>query len=757
MTFRTRVTCGFLACGLLPLIISACLTFTTAQRGLTKLQTQGSEGLQLNAEAALVSQRTLKSAQVETYFNRIRDQVLTFAEDQMIVDAMSTLTTQFEAYDDSLALDDEQLRQQRQQLRKYYAEDFSSEYRSQNNGENPAIDGIFAKLDSESLALQNAYISGNPNPLGSKLLLNAANNGTDYDRTHAKIHPIIRSYLEKFGYYDIFLVDIHTGDIVYTVFKELDFATSLIDGPYADTNFAECYRRAAKLPKGEFAFVDFAKYTPSYESPASFIAAPIFNGDQRIGVALFQMPVDKIIAMTASRVGLGESGETVMLGPDHLMRNDSFQKPETHNLVASFKNSQDGQIATEDVELALAGEQGITQVTDYRGVETLSAYGPVDVLGVRWALITKIDRDEAFAAADAMAETAATEKGHFLWFVGTGLVIGFVISIALGIVIVRWLSKALLEVDSIAQSLSSTSQQLAIAADGLSQGAQKQASNLEETAASLEEITSTVQQNAANAEQANELSTNARDVAEKGGSVTRSAVVGMSEINTASTKISNIITTIDEIAFQTNLLSLNAAVEAARAGEQGRGFAVVAGEVRTLAQRSAEAAKEIKLLIDNTVSKVDAGSGLVHQSGESLDDIVTSVKRVKTIVGEIATASREQAMGIEQVNIAVSQMDHITQTNASQTEQLATTADTLASQAHYLRKVVAQFNLTNDRSATPSPHSTAPVPNTALEPKSKPHNQAVTPVEAYGFAKQESKQLQQAMITDDNSDHFEEF
>jgi methyl-accepting chemotaxis protein len=256
-------------------------------------------------------------------------------------------------------------------------------------------------------------------------------------------------------------------------------------------------------------------------------------------------------------------------------------------------------------------------------------------------------------------------------------------------------------VAAIADSLASASQELAAASEELSSGAQEQASSLEETASSLEEITGTIQQNADNAQQANQLAGTSREVAEKGGEVVGRAVQSMNEINAASKKIADIITAIDEIAFQTNLLALNAAVEAARAGEQGRGFAVVAGEVRNLAQRAAAAAKEIKGLIQDSVAKVEAGTKLVNQSGHTLDEIVTSVKRVTDIVSEIAAASREQAGGIEQVNKAVTQMDQVTQANASQTEELSGTAEGLAGQAAQLQQLVAQFNLTTKRSAGP--------------------------------------------------------
>jgi methyl-accepting chemotaxis protein len=252
---------------------------------------------------------------------------------------------------------------------------------------------------------------------------------------------------------------------------------------------------------------------------------------------------------------------------------------------------------------------------------------------------------------------------------------------------------ALLDVKQSSENVAAASEELASASQQLSSGAQQQASSLEETAASLEEITSTVKQNADNAKQANQLAGGARDAAEKGGEVVSSAVSAMNEINASSKRIADIITAIDEIAFQTNLLALNAAVEAARAGEQGRGFAVVAAEVRNLAQRSATAAKEIKSLIQDSVRKVENGSVLVNQSGQTLSEIVNAVKRVTDIVAEITAASQEQSAGIEQVNKAMTQMDQVTQSNSAQTEELSSTAQSLSSQAQQLQALAARFRL----------------------------------------------------------------
>jgi methyl-accepting chemotaxis protein len=244
-----------------------------------------------------------------------------------------------------------------------------------------------------------------------------------------------------------------------------------------------------------------------------------------------------------------------------------------------------------------------------------------------------------------------------------------------------------------ATELSRASVQLSAATTELSGGAQDQAASLEETAASLEEISSTVRQNADSSQQANQLATQSREAAERGGDVVRSAVAAMAEISGSSRRIADMTTTIEEIAFQTNLLALNAAVEAARAGQEGRGFAVVAAEVRALAQRAGTAAKEIKKLIDDSVAKVQVGSDAVTRSGQTLEEIVTSVKRVTDIIAEIAAASREQTMGIDQVNRAVAQMDQVVQGTTGQTERISSTAQGLAAQAAELQALVARFRL----------------------------------------------------------------
>lgn len=256
------------------------------------------------------------------------------------------------------------------------------------------------------------------------------------------------------------------------------------------------------------------------------------------------------------------------------------------------------------------------------------------------------------------------------------------------------------QVTQATSQVSSAAAEIAQGSADLSQRTEEQASALEETASSMEELTSTVKQSADNAGQANQLAGAARAQAEQGGHVVEQAITAMSAISTSSRKIADIISVIDEIAFQTNLLALNAAVEAARAGEQGRGFAVVAGEVRKLAQRSADAAKEIKGLITDSVTKVEDGGKLVEQSGKTLQEIVTAIKKVSDIVAEIAAAAREQASGIEQVNTAILSMDQVTQQNAALVEETAAASQSMGEQARELQNLMGFFKLDQHTAAS---------------------------------------------------------
>jgi methyl-accepting chemotaxis protein len=359
------------------------------------------------------------------------------------------------------------------------------------------------------------------------------------------------------------------------------------------------------------------------------------------------------------------------------------------------------------VEMPLAKAMAASRTSTFAAVGVLALIMATAIFGILWVIARTVERP----VAELLPGVEPLARGDF----SHPLKVKAVAEIAR---IATAVEATRVEVASVLRDLSGTVNAVQDAASGLAQraaslssGSQEQAAALEETAASLQTMTDTVRHNAEHAQQAKKIAARTRDQAEEGGHVVQAAVQAMSGISEASRRITDISTTIDEIAFQTNLLALNAAVEAARAGEQGRSFAVVASEVRALAMRSGSASKEIKSVITDTVTRVEEGNRLVGQAGETLTGIVGEVKEVADLVAGIASASAEQAQGIEQLNRAVEQMDQVTQQTAIQTEELDGTARTLSEQADELRRQVGRFTLedkpagvarTPGRSASPA-------------------------------------------------------
>ncbi|MCK4739332.1 MAG: methyl-accepting chemotaxis protein, partial [Deltaproteobacteria bacterium] len=496
-----------------------------------------------------------------------------------------------------------------------------------------------------------------------------------------------------------------TGYVVYSVYKEVDFATSLRNGPYSSTNFANVFKEAANAGSVDPVFLtDFEEYVPSYNAPASFISSPIFDGNDLIGVLVFQMPVDKINDVMTSNhrwkdVGLGDSGETYLVAEDMTLRSNSrFLIDDKEGYLEALSNTSirkdvldhiaktDNSIGLQPVNThsaheAIGGKDGAEIVDDYRGVPVLSAYAPVDIDGVNWGILAEIDEAEAFASLSALKKITFIIA---LIIAGIVAVVGVLVARS----IARPISRIIDEMSEGSSQVASASVQLAGSSQSLSEGASEQASSLEETSASLEEISSMVKQNAENSTQASQLAIGARTTAEKGSDSVTSMVTAMTEINQSSEEVSKIIKVINEIAFQTNLLALNAAVEAARAGEHGKGFAVVAEEVRNLAKRSAEAAKETGGLIESSVNKAKDGSKLAEEAGVILTEIVTNNKKVEDLVGEITAASKEQSDGLDQVTKALMQMDQVTQAVSANSEETSASSEELSAQSDGLKSMV---------------------------------------------------------------------
>lgn len=399
--------------GLVPMVLVALIAIQSAQGALEK-----------KAYAQLEAVRDVKAAAVERYFDQVEKQLLNMAQMPSVIAAMDAFARAFPRLDKSERLKEEDISRMRGQLRGYYVNEYGKVYK-EKTGKSPDVTKLISGLDNQAIAAQYYYIQNNDNPLGEKHLLDVADGKSVYHRSHVLYHPGIRNFLESFGYYDIFLVDIESGDIVYSVFKELDYGTSLRDGPYADTNFSDAFREAAEMEPGEFSLKDYRSYTPSYEAPASFIATPIFQDGRRIGVLVFQMPLEPINEIMTERSGMGESGETYLVGEDLLMRSDSYLDPVNHTVEASFRHPEKGSVETDATKAALRGEKASQIIIDYNGNEVLSSYALIDLGGFKWAVLAEIDKSEAFAPVYRLIRNTVL-KG----FVVVLLIVAFAIYVA---------------------------------------------------------------------------------------------------------------------------------------------------------------------------------------------------------------------------------------------------------------------------------------------------------------------------------------
>ncbi|UWR58834.1 methyl-accepting chemotaxis protein [Phaeobacter inhibens] len=631
--------------------------------------------------------------------------------------------------------------------------------------------------------LRNAYIDANPNAVGEKHLLNRGIGDSPYHMHHARFHPSLTAVLQNKGYYDVFLINA-AGDVVYSVTKEADYASNLVNGAYAESGLGKAFRSAIDMSAGDVVFADLESYAPSNGAAAAFVASPVFDaaGDLQ-GVIALQVPVDMLTKIVNPVTDMNETLDVFIVGQDLKVRTNS-RHDDVHQVLEQLPE-------TEQISAALAGESGFyADTVDSHGTPVVAYSEPVDMPQVNWAIVAEQDRAELFAPVvrernilllislvcaavmslvgwlfarsitqpinricNRIEEVASGNLDSNIPEAGRNDEIGDIGKQLISLqddlkqarsaeldraelqqqqeVVVEQLSSGLVRLASgdfsqpisdpfpshheklrenfnrtsetlsstvtqvidTAESIRSGANEISQASDDLSNRTESQAATLEETAAALDEMTASVKSAAEGARSVESIMQEAKQEAETSGEVVQSAVSAMTEIEQSSTHISQIISVIDDIAFQTNLLALNAGVEAARAGEAGKGFAVVASEVRALAQRSSDAAMEIKTLIGDSTKQVERGVDLVGKTGDALQGIVERVSHISQLVSGIATGASEQSTGLHEINTGVTQLDQVTQQNAAMVEEATAAGHMLNADASKLAELVAHFRV----------------------------------------------------------------
>ena len=724
MKIRGRLLLSFLACSMVPMAMLSTLSLWNSRSAATKISERSVGGLNGVAQDRLVAIRSLKSTEMVDYFNTISNQMACLSEDPTVVDAVKGFSDAFSSFRSEKGMEGESLKKIRTEMRTYYGNTFAKEYEKQTSTSANAE----SKLDSiseDGIALQHSYIANNSNPLGNKHKLDTADTETNYGKLHAKYHPVLRNFLERFGYYDIFLVDAKTGNVVYTVFKELDFATNLTSGAYSSTNIGDAYRQAlACTTPGKTFLVDFASYYPSYEAPASFIAAPIFDGSEKIGVAIFQMPVDKINLLMGARDGMGKTGESYIVGSDNLPRSNSVLS-EKHSIINAFRNARSGAMQSDAIKKALHGETGCIENVSYLGTPTVAAYAPLNINGMKWGIVTEVAHDEALAAATEIEEVSnqalnsmlfwslvmsamvAAVSGIYAWWTTSNLIkpinltVRTLQDIAEGEgdltrrldesrrdelgdlakwfnVFVKRIHDLVSAIKSDAQLLTQSSNELNATATDLSNGAAESKSqsatvsaaaeemsiNMRNVAESTDGMSHTIRTVASSVEEMNQTIREIARNAEKSATVASEAA---QLVEVSNSKITVLGTAADEIGKVIEVIQ-DIAEQTNLLALNATIEAARAGEA---GKGFAVVATEVKELAKQTAAATDDIRARIEAMQNSTGEAVDSIKAISEVIHHVNEVSRTIASAVEEQSITTRQISDNVTTTATAAESVA--------------------------------------------------------------------------------------